>query len=199
LLRLFYEKYLPVIFWPVFLILISWGTFRIVTLPESIGWQDINGGNGPSSRENVPFRATKPRLSERSEDGTVRWELWSESIDGIIGRGGEIKKLVVLFTLYDDTVLTIEADRGSYDEATKHLEVSGNVSGDYPEASLNFTCDAVDYFHREKRLALTGDVNLHAEREGVRVACPEVAADLSEKFEQVEFLGGVDVDLYKIR
>jgi hypothetical protein len=199
LFRLFYEKYLPAVFWPVFLILISWGTYRIVMIPEKLPPENVNGGNGQSTMENIPFRATKPRLTERSEDGTVRWELWSEEIDGIIGRGGELTELMVLFTLSDETTITIKADRGSYDELTKHLEVSGNVDGGYPSGGISFTCEAVDYFHREKRLAMTGDVNLHAENEGVRVACPELTADLTERFEQVEFTGGVEVDLYKIR
>jgi hypothetical protein len=197
--RAFYEKYLIVVFWPALLILISWGTYYYISLPEDVSWSDLNGENGQDGMDNVPFRATKPRLVERSEDGLVRWELWSESLDGVIGGGGELTRLEVRFTFPDASVLTINADRGSYLEDDKYLEVSGNVTGYYPSGEMSFTCDAVDYSQREQSLAMSGDVNVHAEREGLKIACPEVIADLSKDLSYVEFMGGVAVDMYKIR
>jgi len=198
LLRQIYEKYLPVVFWPLFLILITWGTWHIVTLPENLPSPDAKGaGNG--STEPLKVRSRHPRLSESSSDGSVRWVLWSETLVGTIGQGGELTEILVQFTLTDGSVLTIEADRGSYDETEKHLEVSGDVHGEYLSASMEFTCNSVDYFHRDRQLALTGDVNLHAKKEGIKLACPEVVADLTERFERVEFRGGVDIDLYKLR
>lgn len=198
-MRTFYEKYLTVVFWPVLLILISWGTYEIVMMPEEFPWGHTNSDNDQDGWENVPFRATKPRLKETSEDGSIRWELWSEKIEGVMGEGGELTSLVVRFTFRDDTILTVQADRGSYDETEKHLEASGNVSGKYPSGEMSFTCNAVDYFERDKSLAITGDVNFIAVREGVMIACAEVMADLSSEFSHIEFLGGVDVDLYKLK
>ena len=199
MLRLFYEKYLPVIFWPVFLILISWGTYRIVMLPESPEPSLFGNDYANSGMENVPFRSFKPRISEVSEDGTIRWELSSEEIVGIIGGRIELDKIVVLFTFQDGSELKVLADRGTYDEAGKHLELVGNIEGEYPSVTLSFTCNSIDYFHLEKQLAMSGDVNFDAGREGVKVACPEVIADLSERLSKVDFLGGVEVDLYKMR
>ena len=117
----------------------------------------------------------------------------------MIGEGGELTSLVVRFTFRDETILTVQADRGSYNETEKHLEASGHVSGKYPSGEMSFTCNAVDYFEKDESLAITGDVNLHSEREGIRIACAEVMADLSSELSHIEFLGGVDVDLYKLK
>lgn len=196
--RLFCEKYLPMFFWPVFLIAISWGTYQIVMLPEPIDAtsyvnDESNGMN------NIPIRSLKPRISEVSQDGTIRWELSSEEIVGIIGGRIDLVEIMVLFTLSDNTKLKIIADSGTYDEATKRLELEGNIKGDYAAIGLTFSCNAVDYFHQEKQLAMTGDVNFDAARDGVRVACPEVQANLSERLSKVDFIGGVEVDMYKMK
>ena len=199
MLRLFYEKYMPVIFWPVFLILISWGTYHIVTLPEKNESEYGAGSGSDNGMANVPFRSYKPRITEVSEDGSIRWELSSEEIVGVIGGKIDLEKIIVLFTLPDDSELTVLADKGTYDESDKHLKLTGNIKGEYPTIALSFICNHIDYFHSEKRLAMTGDVNFDSVERGIKVACPEVIADLSEKLSKVDFTGGVEVDLYKMR
>ncbi len=199
MLRLFYEKYLPVIFWPVFLIAISWVTYRIVMMPEKIDVSEFQRGNENESIENIPIRSYKPRISQVSEDGTVRWVLSSEEIVGVVGGRIQLKQIMVLFTLDDNSTLNIVADSGVYDDAEKHLSLEGGIKGEYPSIELNFSCDAIDYFQADKQLSLSGDVNFDAGRDGVRVACPEVNANLANKLSKVDFLGGVEVDLYKMK
>ena len=198
MLRIIYEKYLTAIFWPVLLVLITWGTYRYVALPEPLP-QAPAGTENTTNMENVPFRSYKPRISEASEDGTVKWQLSSEEIVGIVGGTTELEKIMVLFTLSDESSLTVWADKGKYDSPGKKLDLSGNIKGEYPAAAINFSCNIIAYSQNEKLLTMSGDVRVDNVREGIRLACPDVNADLSQRFSKVEFTGGVDIDLYKIK
>jgi hypothetical protein len=196
--RVLYEKYLMPLFWPVFLVLISWGTYRVVMLPEPLP-PPPPGTSDTAGMENVPFRSYKPRISEVSEDGTIRWELSSEEIVGIVGGTIELEKIMVLFTLSDKSKLTIWADKGEYDQPAKKLDLNGNIRGEYPTITLAFSCNSINYLHKEKQLIMSGDVRFDNTRDGVKLICPEVKADMSHGLSKVEFSGGVDVDLYKIK
>jgi len=198
MIRVLYEKYLIVLFWPVFLALITWGTYRIVIMPEPASVPPL-GTSNTESMENVPFRSYKPRISESSEDGTIRWEVSSEEIVGIVGGTIELEKIMVLFTLSDESKLTIWADKGKYDQPGKRLDLNGNIKGEYPSIAVTFSCNSISYLHKEKQLGMSGDVRLDNTRDGVQLTCPEVKADLSQRLSKVEFTGGVDVDLYKIK
>ena len=181
---------IPLIFWTIVCVLVTWGTWSVVTSRERI--PETNGNNGNPRVDTIPPAVVdQPMFEEVAADGAVRWTLY---LDRIVREEGGIMELEsprAIYRMESGEKLEVSGDAGVYDEENGLLKLSGNVTGTAETADFSFTVEEMTWNSAEGLIDAWGGVEVT--REGIMFAGSELKMVLMEEFSKLIVSGGVEV------
>jgi len=180
------DKYLPFLFWSAIVIVLTGGSWVVVTGREDVKPHELPQEIEQSDTINEVL-SDRPVIYEVSADGSVNWTLYMETVESRNGGVMQLSKPRARYSFENGENLEITGDTGTYDENAGLLILTGGVVGEASEARFKFSVGEMTWDNPSATLRAKSGVEVW--RDGVRFDGEELILNLAEQFATMEVRG----------